>query len=236
MSIQGEINYAHRVEMSHLETKPFTDPRAFREFTLALELVRTHASGGSLLDLGCGPGWTSILFSRAGYAVTAVDIAPRMIDILEQQAAHQNVSVDAVVANVSQLDLANKSFDAAVFFDSLHHFPDYADALAAAGRHLAPGGVIVLFEPSWLHRISPHARRAAEHYDVTELGFSRRQLRRALQDAGFEGVRQHHDPGALYSGALGFARALVRVTADYVTAYPRLKRIVTARKPVPGGA
>lgn len=39
-----------------------------------LQFVRHHAPAGDLLDVGCGSGWTTYLFARAGYAAHGVDL------------------------------------------------------------------------------------------------------------------------------------------------------------------
>ena len=230
MSLQGEIEYPLKANAQHLRSKPFSDPRAFREFTLVLDLIRSAYPTGKLLDIGCGPGWTSVLLATAGYHVTAVDVAPAMIDILQAQAQQRSVAVDCVVADASQLELPAQDYDVALFFDALHHFPNYGLALQRAYDHLAPGGMILLMEPSWLHRHSPHAKRAAQKYDVTELGFSRRELQHALGDAGFRNVLHFHDPGPVYRGWGGFLATLGAAVADFVTAFPKRKRICTALK------
>ena len=230
MSLEGEINYPLKANLEHIRAKPFTDPRAFREFTLALELIREVHPTGNLLDLGCGPGWTSVFFAMAGYRVTAVDIAPTMIDILKEHAQARNVEVEYLATDASNLSLSSKDYDVALFFDSLHHFPNYEMALHSAYEHLAPGGMILLMEPSWLHRHSPHAKRAAQIYDVTELGFSRRELNNALRSTGFRNIRHFHDPGRSYRGLGGLVSTLGASLADFVSAFPQRKRIFTAQK------
>lgn len=165
MSLAGEVAYAKTADRGHLLRKPYDQANWLREFSLGLGLIQRHGQTGALLDLGCGSGWSSVLFRRAGFDVTAVDVAPAMIEVLEESAAARNVRLDAVVA------------------------------------------------------------------DVTELGFPRRMLDRALRSAGLVGVQHHHDPGESYRGVLGLCRTLLASAADFCFAWPRRRRIVTARKP-----
>src|SRR5262249_24289381 len=147
---------------------------------------------GRLMDLGCGPGWTSLLLARAGWEVVGLDISERMVEIARQRAQAEDVPASFVTADVEELNLAWRDFDGALLFDALHHCPGCAEVLARAWGPLRRGGWLLLMEPSWLHRYSPHAREATRRFGVTELGFSRRELYRGLRRAGFRSVTTCH--------------------------------------------
>jgi SAM-dependent methyltransferase len=231
MTKQAEREYALKVDQRHLFDKPFNDPRVFREFAVALELFRERLTGGSILDMGCGPGWTSLLLARAGYDVLGVDISERMIEIARERSARENVRAEFLVGDMEECNLDRRDFDGVLYFDCLHHCPGYATALRRSFDHLRPGGCVLLFETTWLHRYSAHARQVTRSYGVTELGFTRRQLRRALADAGFTDITFSHDPGPSYKGVLGFLKAGLRLWCDFFFCFPQAKNIVTARKP-----
>jgi len=230
MSKQAEREYPLKVDQRHLFERPFNDPRVLREFAQALDLFLERLPGGSILDVGCGPGWTSLLLARAGYAVTGVDISERMIEIARERSVLENTPAEFVVGDMEDLDLGRVGFDGALFFDCLHHCPGYADALRRVCVHLRHGGYVALFETTWLHRYSRHARETTRAYGVTELGFTRRQLRQALTRAGFTGIRFFHDPGPSYRGLWGFCKAALRLVCDFVFCFPQAKNIVIARK------
>lgn len=230
MSKQAERDYARNCDQEFLFTKPYVDPRTFREFTLALSLLRERVTSGSILDLGCGSGWTSLMLARAGYHVHGVDISERMIEVANERSLREHVPAEFSVADVEELNLGRSSFDGLLFFDSLHHCPNYTGALSRAASHLKPGGWGVLFETTWLHRYSPHAREEVRKHGVTELGFTRRQLRRAMREAGFEDVTFFHDPGSCYRGFRGFAKAALRLCFDFTFYFPQAKNIVVGRK------
>jgi SAM-dependent methyltransferase len=231
MTKQAEREYALKVDQRHLFEKPYNDPRVFREFAMALELFRARLPGGSLLDMGCGPGWTSLLLARAGYDVLGVDISERMIEIAQERAVRENVRAEFQVGDMEDLDLLRHDFDGALYFDCLHHCPGFATALRRTFEHLRSGGYILLFETTLLHRYSRHARAVTRSYGVTELGFTRRQLRLALSAAGFTDIFFSHDPGPSYKGLSGFLKAGLRLWCDFFFYYPQAKNIVIARKP-----
>jgi SAM-dependent methyltransferase len=230
MTKQAEREYATRVDSAHLFGKPFNDPRVFREFAVVLDVFGQRVGSGAVLDIGCGPGWTSLFLARAGYQVVGVDISERMIEIARERSAREHTAAEFLVGDMEDLDIGRDDFDGALFFDCLHHCPAYAAALRRAHAHLRPGGHVLLLETTWLHRISPHARQTTREYGVTELGFTRRQLRRALRDAGFTDITFYHDPGGCYRGLWGHARAWLRLACGYWLWYPQTKNIVIARK------
>lgn len=230
MSKQAEREYAGKVDSGHLFGKPFNDPRVFREFAVVLEVLGERVGRGSVLDMGCGPGWTSLFLAQAGFEVVGVDISERMIEIARERSARDNVAAEFVVGDMDDLDLGRSDFDAALYFDCLHHCPRYVEALKRTAAHLRPGGHVLLLETTWLHRFSPHARQVTREYGLTELGFTRRQLRRALSDAGFCDVTFLHDPGPCYRGVRGFVKAFLRLSCGFFLYFPQAKNIVVARK------
>jgi 2-polyprenyl-3-methyl-5-hydroxy-6-metoxy-1,4-benzoquinol methylase len=231
MTKQAEREYALKVDQAHLYRKPFDNPTVFREFAVVLELFhRSLPPGGSILDLGCGPGWTSIFLARAGFDVMGIDISERMIAIAQERAAEENVSVTFHVADMEDLNLEQRDFDGVLLFDALHHCPHFGRVLQGAAGHLRDGGHLLLMEPSWLHRYSPHARATTRRYGVTELGFSRRQLNRELRQAGFQRLTQWHDGGPPFRGAGGWLWANLRLWCSYLWCFPQAKQIILAQK------
>lgn len=231
MSKQAEREFATKVDQAHLFCKPFNDPRVFQEFAVVLEIFGERVAGGRILDIGCGPGWTTLFLTRAGYEAVGVDISERMIEIARERSAREHLAVEFVVGDMEQLALGRNDFDAALFFDCLHHCPAYDAALERAFAHLRPGGYVLLMETTWLHRFSPHARQVVRQFGVTELGFTKRQLRSALRAAGFHRITFYHDTGRCYRGFAGFLQASFRLACGFFFVYPRAKNIVLAQKP-----
>jgi SAM-dependent methyltransferase len=231
VSKQAEREYALRVDPDHLYHKPFNDPRVLRELATVIELFQSITPRGRILDLGCGSGWTSLFLARAGFQVVGVDISERMIEIARERSQRENCPVSFIAADMEEMCLDTDHFDGALFFDCLHHCNGYLEALRRSFAHLRPGGYVLLFETTWLHRFSPRAREASRRYGVTELGFSRRQLRRALASTGFCNLRHFHDPGPAYGGFARFLWTNLRLWCDYLTAFPQAKNIIVAQKP-----
>lgn len=184
----------------------------------------------SILDVGCGPGWTTAFLAEAGYRPTGVDIVPANVDVARERAERWGVEASFEVADMDHLDLDN-TWDAALLLDALHHSTRQAGVLAGVARHLRPGGWLLLGEPSILHRLSPHARRTARDEGWTERGVSLRGLRRDLRAAGFDHVRRFYGPTRPYSSRFrGLLAQTARLVGANLAAAPQMHVWVAARR------
>lgn len=201
MAKQGEIEYVARigdVGAAHALGKPFTAPDCGRFLADmgGIFMVLPDAPA-KLLDLGCGSGWTSVFFARRGYHVTGQDIAPDMIGLAERNRADAAVdNLDFVVCDYESLGFIEE-FDAAVFYDALHHAEDPESAIASVYRALKPGGVLVTIEPGVGHAKAEHSKHAVDTFGVTERDMPPRDIRRIGRAAGFRQVRVYPTPKML---------------------------------------
>ncbi len=74
-------------------------------------LAAVPARGGDLLLLGVGGGREAIPLARMGYRVTGVDYVPEMVDRARASAARRGVSIQGLVQELSQLDVAAGTYD-----------------------------------------------------------------------------------------------------------------------------
>ena len=68
-------------------------------------------AGVAYLDLACGTGAVAELAARAGANVTAVDLAPGMIETAKQRAGEAGLDIDYRVGDCENLDLPDAAFD-----------------------------------------------------------------------------------------------------------------------------
>lgn len=97
------------------------------------------ASGGLVLDAGCGPGYECAYLYTQGYRVTGIDISGEML----KQARRRAPGASFFANNVLSLTFADHSFDAFIARAVLLHIPKRSvlRALRELARVLIPGGV-----------------------------------------------------------------------------------------------
>jgi SAM-dependent methyltransferase len=104
---------------------------------------------GRALDLGCGPGTTSVYMASKGWQVTAVDFVPRAIHTARARAAAAGVSVAFLVGDVTRLHELpiEPGFD--LLFDQgcFHALPDGARPayVREVSRMARPGATYLLY-------------------------------------------------------------------------------------------
>jgi len=105
------------------------------------------------LDLGCGEGHKTRLFSSRGAVMYAVDISPTFL----RHARTEGGAIQYAVASAQRLPFAASSFDFAVACMSLMDLPDPGAAFREAARVLRPSGFLQF---SILHPcfFTPHRR------------------------------------------------------------------------------
>lgn len=95
-----------------------------------------------VLEFGCGTGSTALLHTGHVGHVTALDYAPKMIEIARSKrgAAH-NVTFE--VSTLEDWNAPDQSYDVILGLNILHLLPDHRGALQRAYTLLKPGGYLV---------------------------------------------------------------------------------------------
>jgi SAM-dependent methyltransferase len=106
-------------------------------------------NGGSVADVGCGHGASTILLAQAYPRATIVgfDDHRASIDIARKRAAEAGVA-DRIRFDVATAqNFPGEGYDLVCVFDALHDMGDPPGAAAHIRRAIAPGGTWLLVEP-----------------------------------------------------------------------------------------
>ncbi len=211
-----------------LRTKPFSAPPNFelqaclRTFAHAVEQLGLGLRA-QVLDVGCGPGWFSEFLARCGYWVTGIDISEDMVEIARSRVAGiqgpigEGIDPQAEFHAMHVRDLPwENRFDAAVLYDTLHHFDDELDTLRVLQRALVPGGRLYIREGVRPLPGTENERQLVaemEQYGTLESPFEPEYLESVLVRAGFVNVRRFVEVDQLLE--LGDVRQPLRLLARY---------------------
>jgi 2-polyprenyl-6-hydroxyphenyl methylase/3-demethylubiquinone-9 3-methyltransferase len=124
------------------ESRPLHDLNPVR---LAYVADRATLKGEHALDVGCGGGLLSEALARAGAHVTAIDLAPAVLDVARLHLHESDLSVDYREISVEALaDELPGYFDVITCMEMLEHVPDPGSAIRACAALLKPGGKLFL--------------------------------------------------------------------------------------------
>ena len=177
------------------------DEESYRHyFVNKLDDLARVAPSGRLLDVGCGAGFFLDAARARGYEVAGLDLSP-----VPAAYARDTLGLDVTEGSLHDLDTPDGSFAAITIFQTIEHEPDPAALCDRLYRLLAPGGALMVTTPAADGFVARAMRRSWFGYRNVEhvSFFSRRSLRFALEQAGFEVVSLQVEHGK-------------RLTAKYV--------------------
>ena len=177
----------------------------------SLARAATEIRGGEraqlrALDLGCGSGNVTRHLLDAGFAVTAADVAPEFLRVVERRFAGRSLET-RLLGGIDLAGVPDASFDLAAAYSVLHHVPDYLGMVGELARVVRPGGVVYLDHEANEHFWGPdgcahHFRQALARHELERPGLwnpVRRRWQRYLMPSKYVlGVRLLFDPDYLY--------------------------------------
>jgi|ERR1700693_624821 len=105
--------------------------------------------GDRLLDLGTGTGALARGFALRGCEVTALDIAPTLLDEARRLDRQAGVAITYVNGRAEETGLPSRAFDVVTAGQCWHWF-DRNRAAAEARRLLVPGGRLIIAHLDWV--------------------------------------------------------------------------------------
>ena len=108
---------------------------------LGYVMERVALRGARVLDVGCGAGLLSEAMAREGADVTALDLAPELVEVAKLHLLESGLQVDYRLVSVEALAAEMPgSFDVVTCMEMLEHVPDPGSVLQACATLLKPGG------------------------------------------------------------------------------------------------
>jgi SAM-dependent methyltransferase len=103
-----------------------------------------------VLDVGCGPGFFSIILGRLGHRVTSVDGAEGMVEVAKRNIAAAGLEAKVLLADAVSLNtFPPRSFDAIVSRDVVWTIYDPPKAFTRWKEALREGGMVVIYDGNY---------------------------------------------------------------------------------------
>ena len=102
-----------------------------------------------VLDLGCGPGFFSIILAKMGYEVTAVDCSEGMLAQARQLVKRAGLEITLQQKDINHPEFPDDSFDAIVSRNVTWTLSNPWQVYAECQRMLRTCGRLLLFDANW---------------------------------------------------------------------------------------
>jgi SAM-dependent methyltransferase len=180
----GEIQYLARIGaagVEHALGKPYTNPDCGTTLAaIGAIMALLPPPPGRLLDLGCGSGWTSVMYAQRGYFVVGQDLAPDMIDLANENKRRSGLGHLGCHRRRESPTFATNSI--ARSFRCAPPRGNETASLASAYRALKPGGTLT-HEPARDMRL---IRRRSNMQLRRDRGVTRAYIMRVARDRFLE--------------------------------------------------
>ena len=159
------VHYVDQSDRYDRQLAPFADALFER-----VQLEPHH----SVLDIGCGCGYTTLIAARGARTALGVDISSPLLEVAGERARAASVdNAEFVVADAQTYAFDDGAFDVVISQFGLMFFDDPVSAFANLRRALAPGGRIAfvcwqgLEANEWVLAVG---RVVGQHAELPSLG------------------------------------------------------------------
>lgn len=160
-------------------------------------------AGARVLEYGAGNAQVLIHLARMGCEVTAIDIEPRYVAQVNEQARIMQVPVRGLVGTFDE-DPIDGPYDAVLFFESFHHALDHSELIERLSEHVKDSGLLAFsgepiipadsyWRPAipypWGPRLDLLSLRATRAYGWLEMGYQEEYFNEMLTRHGWNVIK-----------------------------------------------
>jgi SAM-dependent methyltransferase len=223
-----QLKAAHRATWDSGDYTDVADRFVVPVGNAALEAAAI-APGTEVLDVAAGSGNPAIPAAQAGARVTALDLAPALVEIGRRRALDAGVEVDFVVGDAEALPFDDDRFDVVLSVVGVQFAPRHEVVAGEVARVVRPGGRIVLcswtprgFIGQFLKTVAPRMPKPPEGASPPPLWGDEAHVRELFQPAGIEFEFELRYADFEYGSAAGFVDYMAYHYGPLVKARERL--------------
>ncbi len=128
-------------ENSFLSVLQMLNPVRFKYLLAVLNEEKIKLGGKTILDVGCGGGFTCEEFAKQGARVSGVDPSHTTIKVADQHSKAMGFDITYKVGIGEALPFNDSTFDLVSCCDVLEHVQDLGAVIREVNRVLKPGGI-----------------------------------------------------------------------------------------------
>jgi 2-polyprenyl-3-methyl-5-hydroxy-6-metoxy-1,4-benzoquinol methylase len=186
---------------------------------------------GSILEVGCGAGFTAEYLDGRYNHYLGIDYAGELIDAAQKR--HQKKNVRFQCTDVDKFE-SDQKFDVILMIGVLHHIPEVQSTLRRLKSFLKPNGVLVANEPRkgnlLISGLRALRKKIDPNYSRDQVEYSEAEAARLLKQSGY---RVRIFPQGIFSTPLAETRFLPSILGSplahlFKELDPPLESLITA--------
>ena len=156
--------------------------------TILVNLIQDVSQSEKVLEVAAGTGILSIQMSDHVSHITAIDLAPAMLNVAKEKSARtQKHNIDFEIGDICNLKFSNKSFDTVVASNVLHLLFRPELALQEISRVLSDGGRVIA--PTFCHGANLRSKILSRIFALvgqkTKSRWSQKSFKEFVESHGF---------------------------------------------------
>ena len=146
---------------SQSNREEFADKQSLYGRLLSHWASQITAANPKALDLGCGPGFFSLILAQTGFDVTGVDASPEMIKNACENARANDLNIQFVLSDATDPDVRGP-FDLIVTRNLVWNLPDPVTAYQNWSKLLKSDGLLLIFDGNHYYYLTDSKYRFPE--------------------------------------------------------------------------
>jgi len=161
--------------------------REARKQRLLQSIQNLEKPVGSILEIGCGAGFTAEYLKDYYHSYTGLDYSENLINFAQQH--HRDKRIEFICSSLDAFETSNR-FDAIVLIGVLHHMPQPEKALQQIKHLLKETGTVIVNEPAknnLMVRLLRYIRKKTDSdYSSDQVEFSCEELKVMFESQGLQ--------------------------------------------------